>query len=148
LSPVDFLRFDVDTVSTVSRIDSGTTMEDAMSTKKYPEEQVSTMTKRIGLREARRNLGALVRRAQYAGESTIVEAHGRPAAMVVPYLPELDELLAECRSEAERQGAPRSGWEPTAEDLEWICAELGRKPSREEWTDAGWPLVASCHCAE
>ena len=32
-------------------------------------------------------------------------------------------------------------------DLEWVCEELGRKPTQQEWTDAGMAHVGLAHVA-
>lgn len=63
---------------------------------------------------------------------------------------EIQEALDACLDAARRQGynGLDHEWEPTAEDLEWVCDHIGRKPTREEWADAGWPAVGGAHCAD
>jgi hypothetical protein len=55
------------------------------------------------------------------------------------------ELLSECKSEAKRQGASADAWSPEDADLEWVAKRIGRKPTRQEWADAGFPNVGSKH---
>lgn len=58
-------------------------------------------------------------------------------------------LLADYEAEARNQGLdPDTVWEPTKFDLEWVCDQLGRKPSREEWAGAGLPHVGSARVAD
>jgi hypothetical protein len=59
----------------------------------------------------------------------------------------IQELLTECEAEAMKQGH-EGEWQPTATDLVWVCAALGHKPTREEWAEAGLPLVGSMHVAD
>ena len=57
----------------------------------------------------------------------------------------LDAALAQGLQDSPRL---RGLWTPTVLDLEWICEQLGRKPTRQEWTLVGWPYVGGEHCAE
>lgn len=59
----------------------------------------------------------------------------------------LSSLIASCESEARANGFSGEGWEPTAADLDWVTDQLGRKPSREEWSEAGYPAVGGRHVA-
>ena len=52
------------------------------------------------------------------------------------------------------QVARAQGWqgeddeyEQTAQDLEYVVRELGRKPTAEEWSDAGLSNVGGAHVA-
>jgi len=58
-------------------------------------------------------------------------------------------LLADCRSEARKQGWTGSdaSYEYTAYDMAWITGQLGYKPSREDWEQAGLRYVGSEHVA-
>lgn len=63
----------------------------------------------------------------------------------------LEALVEECREEAVREGfdEKRDGeWEPTAGDCDWICDRLPRKPTRQEWREAGWAWVGSNHVCD
>lgn len=58
----------------------------------------------------------------------------------------LKRLILECKWAAKREGAVN--WERldlTQADCDWIVGELGRKPSRDEWFDAGYEYVGSRH---
>ena len=55
--------------------------------------------------------------------------------------------LADCEAAARREGW-EGAWEPTAADLESVCAALGHKPSREEWQSAGLGWVGDAHVGE
>lgn len=59
----------------------------------------------------------------------------------------LFSLIASCETEARANGFTGEGWEPTDADLDWVTDQLGRKPSREEWADAGYPHVGGRHVA-
>jgi hypothetical protein len=54
-----------------------------------------------------------------------------------------------CRAEAMKEGFdPETEWEPTEADAEFVIEELGRKPTRQEWADAGWKYVGGKHVGE
>lgn len=59
----------------------------------------------------------------------------------------LSSLIAHCEEEWRKQGA-EGDIDLTADDCDWITDTLGRKPSREEWADAGLPHVGSRHVAD
>lgn len=57
-------------------------------------------------------------------------------------------LVAECIEAWRAQDAEVSASQLTQEDCDWICEQMGRKPTREEWADAGLPHVGSAHVGE
>jgi hypothetical protein len=61
----------------------------------------------------------------------------------------IQEALADCIAEARREGylADDELYECIPADLESVEQELGRKPTREEWAEAGLPNVGSAHVA-
>lgn len=59
-------------------------------------------------------------------------------------------LLADCVAEALEQGWDGDvAYEYTAEDLEWVTDQLGRKPTLAEWRAATSPgyWIGGAHCA-
>ena len=56
----------------------------------------------------------------------------------------LPDLIESCREEWRKNGAT-DPIDLTADDCEWIVSQLGRKPTREEWADAGLPDVGGAH---
>ena len=64
-------------------------------------------------------------------------------------------LLDACYLDAVHEGRDVGGtsipprrWTPTEADLDYVVAELGRRPTRDEWRAAGLSWVGSDHCAE
>ena len=55
---------------------------------------------------------------------------------------------ARCIAEAIRQGAT-DDYELTAPDCEWIDDKVkaltGRRPTKQDWTDAGYPHIGGAH---
>ena len=60
----------------------------------------------------------------------------------------LRNLIEECRTEWRRQGSDETHGDLSPADCDWIISQLGRKPTREEWRDAGFRYVGSAHCAD
>lgn len=60
----------------------------------------------------------------------------------------LVELVNSCLEEARTQGAPAETATLTPADCDWICEQLGRKPTREEWAEAGYGFVGERHVGE
>ena len=60
----------------------------------------------------------------------------------------IKSLLAECEKLARIEGFEGEDFQPTSADLVWVCDELGRKPTAEEWKAAGLAWVGSNHIAE
>lgn len=63
----------------------------------------------------------------------------------------IEDLMGQCVDAAVKAGWDGLGREPyafTREDLDWIVAELGRKPSADEWEEAGMGWVGGDHVAE
>ena len=66
---------------------------------------------------------------------------------------DLEKLIAECESSScaagyEYDEDDRAAGEPyplTQADCEWIVEHLGRKPTREEWSAAGYHWVGGAH---
>lgn len=54
-------------------------------------------------------------------------------------------LAADCAREARLQGFDGDRYELTAADCDWITEQIGRKPSRSEWREAGFPNIGSRH---
>lgn len=59
----------------------------------------------------------------------------------------ITEALKVCEAAAREQGLQGS-FTPTELDLDSICQELGRKPTREEWLEAGLRWIGDDHCGE
>jgi hypothetical protein len=51
----------------------------------------------------------------------------------------LEELIDSCYQETLAQGATwsRQEYSATAADIDWICGQLGRRPSSDEWDECG-----------
>ena len=60
----------------------------------------------------------------------------------------LASLVERCETAARHEGWTGDAYEPTAVDLEWVCEQIGRKPTLAEWEDAGLPHVGNAHIAE
>ncbi len=58
--------------------------------------------------------------------------------------------LALCRSLAREQGweGADAEYQYTAEDLHFVTDEIGRKPTREEWAEAGIRWVGEDHVGD
>lgn len=58
-------------------------------------------------------------------------------------------LAAECIAEAQSEGWTGDGYELTAADCEAIddgfASHHGRRPTKADWTDAGYPHVGGAH---
>lgn len=59
----------------------------------------------------------------------------------------IKELLWDCEHDARKQGFDGEVYNPTAQDLRWVCEQLGRKPTAQEWSAAGLAWVGSEHTA-
>ncbi len=59
----------------------------------------------------------------------------------------LSDTLAACVAAAREQGwdGEDGEYEYTAVDLEYVIHSVGRKPSRQEWADAGLPYAGGAH---
>jgi hypothetical protein len=62
----------------------------------------------------------------------------------------INQLLSDCICAARREGwtGEDSEYSYTREDCEWVISQLGRKPSRDEWTRAGLHGIGSAHVEE
>lgn len=58
---------------------------------------------------------------------------------------QIKSLLESCVEEARRQGWDGERYDYTAQDLQWVTDELGRKPTAAEWAGAGLNAVGSAH---
>ncbi|MBA3762231.1 MAG: hypothetical protein H0X04_02660 [Chthoniobacterales bacterium] len=64
------------------------------------------------------------------------------------FLGKIAAELSFCVASAREQGwTDQDGeYEYTAVDLEYVTDKLGRKPTRQEWADAGLRYVGGAHC--
>lgn len=62
----------------------------------------------------------------------------------------IESLLESCVADAVAQGyaGEAAEYSYTAQDLDWVVSELGRKPTAAEWADAGLASVGGRHVAE
>ena len=67
--------------------------------------------------------------------------------MTPPVSTRIRSLLAQCLRAARDQGytGTDAAYEYTAEDCDYVIATLSRKPTRQQWADAGLPYVGDAH---
>jgi hypothetical protein len=61
----------------------------------------------------------------------------------------IEDLLTLCRDEAEKQGwrGDDDDFEYTEADMDSVTDDLGYKPTRKQWEEAGLKHVGGRHCA-
>lgn len=83
---------------------------------------------RVSISKAREELAAIVSRAEYAGERTVIQRHGKACAVIVPvaHYVELERLAEAERDRLDIQAAEKSLAEPGDNiSLEQLIEELG-----------------------